>query len=120
MIRVFKSSRLLCVLLMLSCAALAQTKRPLTFDGLMAVKRLADAQIAPDGSKVAYVISDVDKNANRSKRSIWVIPTHRTVGSVNALAVPLITSDKNDFSPRWSADGKWLAFLSTRDGAPQI
>jgi len=99
---------------LLSFAAIAQSKRPMTFDDLMAVKRLADAQISPDGARVAYIVSDVDKNLNRSKRSIWVVAT--TGGSPQQL----ITSDKNDYSPRWSADGKSLAFLSTRDGAPQI
>lgn len=99
---------------LLSLSALAQSKRPLTFDDLMAVKRLGDAQISPDGSRVAYLVSDVDKNLNRSKRSVWIVPA--SGGSPQQL----ITSDKNDFSPRWSADGKSLAFLSTREGAPQI
>ncbi|MGH9768631.1 MAG: prolyl oligopeptidase family serine peptidase [Blastocatellia bacterium] len=98
----------------LTLSTFAQTKRPITFDDLMAVKRLGDAQISPDGSRVAYVVSDVDKNLNRGKRSVWVVPT--SGGSPRQL----ITSDKNDFSPRWSADGKWIAFLSTREGAPQI
>jgi dipeptidyl aminopeptidase/acylaminoacyl peptidase len=98
----------------LALAAFAQTKRPLTFDDLMAIKRLSEAQISPDSTRVAYVIGDVDKNANRTKRSIWIVPTS------GGTAQPFITSDKNDFSPRWSADGKWVAFLSTRDGAPQI
>src|SRR5262249_10640045 len=90
------------------------TKRPMTFDDLMAIKRVGDAQIAPDGSRVRDIVSDVDKNLNRGKRSVWVIPT--SGGSPQQL----ITSDKNDYSPRWSADGKSLAFLSTREGAPQI
>ncbi|HEX5083920.1 MAG TPA: S9 family peptidase, partial [Blastocatellia bacterium] len=98
----------------LSLAAFAQAKRPMTFDDLTAIKRVGDAQISPDGSRVAYVVTDVDKNLNRGKRSVWVIPA--SGGSPNQL----ITSDKNDFSPRWSPDGKWIAFLSTREGAPQI
>jgi dipeptidyl aminopeptidase/acylaminoacyl peptidase len=98
----------------LALAAFAQAKRPLTFDDMTAIKRLSDAQVSPDGTRVAYVIGDVDKNANRTKRSIWVVPTS------GGTAQPFITSDKNDFSPRWSADGTWIAFLSTRDGAPQI
>jgi dipeptidyl aminopeptidase/acylaminoacyl peptidase len=98
----------------LSLAAFAQAKRPMTFDDLTAIKRVGDAQISPDGSRVAYVVTDVDKNLNRGKRGVWVIPA--SGGSPNQL----ITSDKNDFSPRWSADGKWIAFLSTREGAPQI
>jgi dipeptidyl aminopeptidase/acylaminoacyl peptidase len=98
----------------LSLAAFAQSKRPMNFDDLMAVKRISDAQISPDGARVAYVVNDVDKNLNRGKNSIWVVSTGG--GSPQQL----ITSDKSDFSPRWSADGKWIAFLSTREGAPQI
>src|SRR5262244_2110965 len=99
---------------LLSLTAYTQTKRPITFDDLMAVKRIGDAQVSPDGSRVAYVVTDVDKNLNRSKRSVWTVPT--SGGSPQQL----ITSDKNDYSPRWSADGKWIGFLSTREGAPQI
>jgi len=99
---------------LLSLAALAQTKRPMTFDDLMAIKRIGDAQISPDGSRVVYVVTDVDKNLNRGKRSVWAVP------SSGGASQQLITSDKNDYSPRWSADGKWIAFLSTREGAPQI
>jgi dipeptidyl aminopeptidase/acylaminoacyl peptidase len=98
----------------LSLAAFAQSKSPMTFDDLMAVKRVGDAQISPDGARVAYVVNNIDKNLNRGKNSIWVVPA--TGGSPQQL----ITSDKSDFSPRWSADGKWLAFLSSREGAPQI
>ena len=109
-----KAGLALFVVAFLSLTAYAQTKRPMTFDDLMAIKRIGDAQISPDGSRVAYVVADVDKNLNRSKRSVWAVPT--SGGSPQQL----ITSDKNDFSPRWSADGKWIAFLSTREGAPQI
>jgi len=104
----------LLVATLLSLAAVAQSKRSMTFDDLMAVKRIGDAQVSPDGTRVAYVVSEVDKNLNRGKRSVWIVQT--TGGSPQQL----ITSDKNDYSPRWSSDGKWLAFLSTREGAPQI
>src|SRR5262247_2258144 len=109
-----KAGSALFVAALLSLTAYAQTKRPMTFDDLMAIKRIGDAQISPDGSRVAYVVADVDKNLNRGKRSVWVVPT--SGGSPQQL----ITSDKNDYSPRWSADGKWIDFLSTREGAPQI
>jgi len=115
----FKAGSALFVAALLSLTAYAQTKRPMTFDDLMAIKRIGDAQISPDGSRVAYVITDVDKNLNRGKRSIWAISTSKGL-NLDPMAHPLITSDKNDFSPRWSADGKWIAFLSTREGAPQI
>lgn len=94
--------------------ALAQAKRPLTFDDMMAMQRVADAQIAPDGSRVAYVVNVINKDANRGQRSIWLVPSN------GGAARQFIASDKNDDTPRWSADGRRLAFLSTRAGAPQI
>src|SRR5262245_24999552 len=93
---------------------MAQAKRPITFDDLISIKRVGDAQISPDGRKVAYVVSQIDKDANRSKRSIW------SVSVSGGGPQELIASPKNDDSPRWSRDGKYIAFLSSRDGAPQI
>src|SRR5215475_9236638 len=110
----FKAGLALFVAALLSLAALAQTKRPMTFDDLTAIKRISDAQISPDGSRVAYVVTEVDKNLNRGKRSVWVVQT--SGGSPQQL----ITSDKNDYSPQWSPDGARFAFLSTREGPPQI
>jgi dipeptidyl aminopeptidase/acylaminoacyl peptidase len=110
----FKAGLALFVAALMSLAAYAQTKRPMTFDDLMAIKRVSDAQISPDGSRVAYTVTDVDKNLNRGKRSVWVVPT-----SGGSPQQP-VNSDKNDYSPRWSPDGARFAFLSTREGAPQI
>jgi dipeptidyl aminopeptidase/acylaminoacyl peptidase len=110
----FRAGSALFVAALLGLAAYAQTKRPMTFDDLMAIKRVGDAQISPDGSRVAYTVTDVDKNLNRGKRSVWIVPT------LGGSPQQLITSDKSDYSLRWSADGKRIAFLSTREGAPQI
>ncbi len=102
------------LLLALAIAAFSQAKRPMTFDDLVAMKRVGDPQISPDGTKIAYVVNVVDKTENRGKRSIWIVPT--AGGSPREF----ITSAKNDDTPRWSRDGRRIAFLSTRDGAPQI
>ena len=109
-----KQSFLLVAFVVAAQVAFAQSKRPMTFDDLISMKRVADAQISPDGKWVAYVVNVVDKQANRGKRSIWVVPV------AGGEAKQLITSNRNDDTPRWSADGKWIAFLSSRDGAPQI
>ena len=109
-----KQSFLLVAFVVAAQVAFAQSKRPMTFDDLISMKRVADAQISPDGKWVAYVVNAVDKQANRGKRSIWVVPV------AGGEAKQLITSNRNDDTPRWSADGKWIAFLSSRDGAPQI
>ena len=107
----------ICLLLAITAISLGvtgQSKRPITFDDLISMKRVADAQISPDGRFVAYVVNSIDKQANRGKRSIQVMPTYGGNGFT------LISSNRNDDTPRWSADGKWIAFLSSRDGAPQI
>jgi len=98
----------------LSLGAAAQSRTPMTFDDLAAIRRIGDAQISPDGRQVAYVVTLVDKAQNRSRRSIWAVPT--AGGEPRAL----ISSEKNDDTPRWSPDGARIAFLSTRGGAPQI
>jgi dipeptidyl aminopeptidase/acylaminoacyl peptidase len=99
---------------LLTVSSMAQGKRPITFDDLISIKRIGDAQISPDGRKIAYVVYQIDKDANRGKRSIWSVPV------AGGVPQELITSPKNDDSPRWSRDGKYIAFLSSRDGAPQI
>ncbi|MGH9800172.1 MAG: alpha/beta hydrolase family protein, partial [Blastocatellia bacterium] len=112
--QVGKTFWLFFVIASLALAAFAQSKRPIAFDDLISMKRVADAQISPDGKWVAYVVNVVDKQANRGKRSVWVVPIS------GGAAKQLITSSRNDDTPRWSADGKWIAFLSSRDGTPQI
>ena len=102
------------LVLALAFTAFAQSKRPLAFDDLIGMKRVADAQISPDGSKIAYVVNVVNKEANRGKRSIWLVSTN------GGNAQQFITSDKNDDNPRWSPNGSKIAFTSTREGAPQI
>ena len=101
-------------ILLICGAGFAQAKRPITFDDLISMRRVADAQISPDGRQVAYVVNVVDKNLNRGRRSIWLAPT------AGGAAREWIVSERNNDTPRWSRDGQRIAFLSTRDGAPQI
>lgn len=109
-----KSVVILLICLTMAVMAFAQNKRPMTFDDLISMKRVGDAQISPDGTRIAYVVNAIDKKVNRGKRSIWIVPTQ------GGGARELITSEKNDDTPRWSRDGKYIAFMSTREGAPQV
>ena len=88
-------------------------RRPMTFDDLVAMHRVSDPQISPDGRYVAYGVATPDREANRVVPNIWIVPT--AGGEPRQL-----TRGGSDQRPRWSPDGTKLAFLSARDGAQQV
>ncbi len=94
--------------------ATAQTKRAMEIEDLFRAKRVADPQVSPDGKTVAFVVTEVDKAANKSNSDIWLIPT------AGGEARRLTNSPKADRHPRWSPDGKWILFESTRGGSLQL
>src|SRR5256884_9244154 len=72
---------------------------------------LSDPQISPDGKLVAYVVTKVDRAQNRRNSSIWMAATDGSRAPWQ-----FTTSPQSSSSPRWSPDGKSLAFLSSRPG----
>ncbi|MDX1992983.1 MAG: S9 family peptidase [bacterium] len=88
-------------------------KRPIAVDDLYKIITVEDPRISPDGAWIAFVRVTVDKMDNGYKRNLWICPT--SGGEPRQL-----TRSGKDSSPRWSPDGKTLAFISARDGKPQI
>jgi dipeptidyl aminopeptidase/acylaminoacyl peptidase len=85
---------------------------PEDFNDIVSVQ---DPQVSPDGAWIAFVRLSVDRLENEYRRAIWLAPTS------GALPKPFTTGTKQDYAPRWSLDGKHLAFISTRGGdKPQI
>jgi dipeptidyl aminopeptidase/acylaminoacyl peptidase len=101
-------------LLALTGAWGADSKRPITETDLYAFQWLANPQISPDGSRIIYTRVNVTAKHDGYETALWIIPS--SGGEPRQL-----TAGPHDSGPRWSPDGKIVAFLraSEKDGKPQ-
>jgi dipeptidyl aminopeptidase/acylaminoacyl peptidase len=93
---------------------LAQAKRAITFDDFISLPIVSDPQLSPDGKWVAYTVTTPSLKDNRGIARIWLAEV--TTGKTRQLT----QGPGSDRSPRWSPDGQALAFISSRQGGPQI
>jgi len=103
------------VLVVLACVAGATAqsgKRGATAEDYLAFETLSDPHFSPDGSTIAFVVTSIDQKQNRRRSEIRAVPSD---GSRPAAAMTSQAQSSN--SPRWSPDGRSLAFLSARPGA---
>jgi dipeptidyl aminopeptidase/acylaminoacyl peptidase len=103
-----------CVLLLVlvsASALLAQTTRhPLKLEDIHRFRDVRDPQVSPDGKLVAYVVGTVDIKEDKSAAHVWV-------ASLDGQSDRQMTfSQDSEGSPRWSPDGKYLSFTSSRPG----
>ena len=105
---------LLIVTLSLPAPVMGAEKRAITEMDLFKFAWIADPQISPDGSRVAFVRVWVNQKGDRYENALWIVPT-------SGGPARQITAGPRDSSPRWSPDGKTLGFIRSaeKDGRPQ-
>ncbi|HEY5723075.1 MAG TPA: S9 family peptidase [Allosphingosinicella sp.] len=105
------------VLLAAFCLSIPALAAPLegpsrTFEAgdLFSLEAASDTQISPDGSRIAYVRRSGDIMTDRMRPSIWLVDTRTGQQS------PLAAGPGSHSQPRWSPDGRRLAYVSTAEG----
>jgi dipeptidyl aminopeptidase/acylaminoacyl peptidase len=96
-------------------APAAFAARPMSLQDVLTAVRVGDPQVSPDGRQVAFVRTTTDLTLGKRNADVWIVPAD---GS--APPRPLTRSEKTDNAPRFSPDGRTLAFVSARSGAPQV
>ena len=94
--------------------AVAAPTHGLTVDDMLAMQRVGDPTVSPDGKWVAFTVRETDLAANRGRFDVWLAATD------GSTVRRLTTDPSNDTGPTWSPDGTWIYFQSSRSGSEQV
>ncbi|MDQ6890801.1 MAG: hypothetical protein M3Z56_11065, partial [Bacteroidota bacterium] len=99
-----------CSIIFFNISAQVVTKRSLVPADVYLLKRINEAQVSPDGKWVVYTVSMADSVKDKTNVDIWMVSWD---GKQN---VQLTYSEDEESSPKWSPDGKYISFVSARNG----
>ena len=106
-----KLIRLALAFVILASPAAAQSKRPLKADDIFNLREVRDPQRSPDGKWVAYTVTTAIKDTDKNNTDVWMVSWD------GAKDIQITSTPDGESSPRWSPDGKYLSFVSSRQGA---
>ena len=89
-------------------------RRAIKFEDYIALKSVSDPQLSPDGKWVAYAVAAPSLQDNRNISRVWVVEV------ATGRSRQVTNGPGSDRQPRWSPDGKTLAFISTRESGAQV
>jgi dipeptidyl aminopeptidase/acylaminoacyl peptidase len=104
--------RTIALALVMTAALHAETQptRPIVVDDFTRFQDVGDPQLSPDGDWVLYTLTSADAAADRRDSDVWVVKFDGTERR------RLTGSAENENAPRWSPDGRYISFLSSRSG----
>lgn len=92
-------------------ASAQQGKRPLNVEDIYNLREVRDPQRSPDGRWVAYTVTRAVKDTDKNDTDVWMVSWDGRE-QIQVTSTPEVES-----APRWSPDGKYLSFLSSRQGS---
>ena len=105
----------LAITIVSALSSFAQTKRPMTIDDLITAIRVSEPRTSPDGKQVVFTRTTTALDSGRRNADVWSVPA-----DASAPSKELIGGDKTENSPRFTPDGRHIAFISNRDGTAQV
>jgi dipeptidyl aminopeptidase/acylaminoacyl peptidase len=95
-------------------AARASETHPFTIHDMLAMDRVSDPRVSPDGNRIAFVVSVTDLEANKRRAHLFLVANDGT-------GLRRLTShEAGESSPKWAPDGRSVYFLSSRSGSSQV
>ena len=104
-----KNTLIALFIILLHTPVFAQEKTNLELKDLFDMEYISDPQISPDGSQIVFIRNFKDIMTDRDYSNIWISNPDGT------RVRQLTRGNQRDYAPRWSNDGKKLAFLSNQD-----